>query len=171
MESKETEDRSERKSIVYLQAQFSVVMISKMFKKNVSKKVATKNENLKRICTAKVVSSFFLDREVQPKGCVEFLSICLLRKYWKTSLKLCQIKENYKVMSMHLVRHSVLTRGIFKDLMLGNYISLLTSFTGRRSPWNLLFPRQEWGLILIHIIALLPGSEVTGRISLSQETD
>lgn len=114
MECKETEDCSERKSIVYLQVQFSVVMIPKKFKKNVTNRVATKKENLKRICAAKVVSSFFLDWEVQPKGCVEFLSIFLLRKYLKISLKLHQTKENFKVMSMHRVRHSVLTRGIFQ---------------------------------------------------------
>lgn len=47
MESKETEDCSERKSIVYLQVQFSVVMISKKFKKNATSRVVTKKANLK----------------------------------------------------------------------------------------------------------------------------
>lgn len=47
MECKESEDCSERKSIVYLQVQFSVVRISKMFKENVTNRVVTKKASLK----------------------------------------------------------------------------------------------------------------------------
>lgn len=47
MECKGTEDCSERKSIVYLQAQCSVVRISKKFKKNVTNRVVTEKASLK----------------------------------------------------------------------------------------------------------------------------
>lgn len=49
-------------------------------------------------------------------GYVEFLSTYLLGKYLKISPKLCQPKENYKVISVHRVRYSILTRIIFPNV-------------------------------------------------------
>lgn len=46
LECKETEECSERKLIVYLQVQFSAVMISKKFKKNVTNRVVTKKNQI-----------------------------------------------------------------------------------------------------------------------------